>query len=288
MFIIIFALANIFFASASINSKNSPAKVIFWKPRSLFEVNDNNEPVYRSQSMYNQDVVKHLEESAKDVEIVVYFQSAGDNSIFLNDILKQSVLAAQSALVLPTIYASSATEVPMSEMLVSNHIIRSNAMKNAQELTLGAFHKFLSENKNSVLNNKRPDSFVISLESDSDADTMKKVHQFSSLSVPMLFVATEDSKSAIAPQQQGNYHRVLQTTAQKVSTVQGDIYYKPEGGEYAMYYANTYLYLTPDIFTGLMTGVFVFFVLLIGLNCLGSIQGPSSFVSKGPSVGREV
>jgi hypothetical protein len=42
------------------------------------------------------------------------------------------------------------------------------------------------------------------------------------------------------------------------------IYYKPEGAEYSIYYADTYLYLTPDIFTGLLTGIFVFFTLLVG------------------------
>jgi hypothetical protein len=31
----------------------------------------------------------------------------------------------------------------------------------------------------------------------------------------------------------------------------------------------------------------VFFVILTGLGCLGAIQGPSAFVNKAPSVGRE-
>ena len=66
------------------------------------------------------------------------------------------------------------------------------------------------------------------------------------------------------------------------------MYYKPEGAEYSIYYANTYLYMTPDLFTGLITGVFFFFVLLIGFNCLGQIQGPGSFVMKGPVVGKEM
>ena len=84
------------------------------------------------------------------------------------------------------------------------------------------------------------------------------------------------------------------TTVKKVvtmaSTSASDItskYYSPEGGEYAIYYADTYLYITPDIFTGLLTGIFMFFVALIGLNCLGAIQGNTTYVEKLPIVGKE-
>lgn len=65
------------------------------------------------------------------------------------------------------------------------------------------------------------------------------------------------------------------------------IYYSPEGAEFSIYYADTYLYITPDIFTGLLTGIFFFFVGLLGLKCLGNIQGMSTFYDKLPSVGRE-
>ncbi len=65
------------------------------------------------------------------------------------------------------------------------------------------------------------------------------------------------------------------------------IYYKPEGAEYSIYYADTYLYITPDIFTGLLTGIFFAFVVFIGVTCLGSIQGMSSFYDKLPVVGKE-
>jgi len=67
------------------------------------------------------------------------------------------------------------------------------------------------------------------------------------------------------------------------------IYYKPEGTEYAIYYADTYLYMTPDILTGTATGLFIFFVVLTGFTCMGDIQGASSFTSKEmqPTIGKE-
>ena len=74
-----------------------------------------------------------------------------------------------------------------------------------------------------------------------------------------------------------------------LSDVLDGIYYKPEGAEYSIYYASTYLYLTPDIFTGILSGLFFLFVVLTGVSCLGAIQGPSSFTHKEgiPAIGRE-
>ena len=55
-----------------------------------------------------------------------------------------------------------------------------------------------------------------------------------------------------------------------------------------MYKENTnYLYMTPDLFTGIMTALFFAFILYLGFSYLGGIQGPTTFVMKGPDVGRE-
>jgi hypothetical protein len=47
------------------------------------------------------------------------------------------------------------------------------------------------------------------------------------------------------------------------------------------------LYLTPDLFTGIMTFLFCAFVLLTGFSCLNQIQGPSTFVHVMPTLGKE-
>lgn len=83
-----------------------------------------------------------------------------------------------------------------------------------------------------------------------------------------------------------SFTRVLQSNKASSDLIDG-IYYKPSGAEYSIYYANTYLYITPDLFTGIMTGLFFGVVLLIGINCLGSIQGLNNFYDKLPSVGKE-
>ena len=56
---------------------------------------------------------------------------------------------------------------------------------------------------------------------------------------------------------------------------------------FEIYYDSTYLLITPDIFTGIMTGIFLFCVVLLGMTCLSSIQGPYSFADRNPVVGKE-
>jgi hypothetical protein len=63
--------------------------------------------------------------------------------------------------------------------------------------------------------------------------------------------------------------------------------YLPEGSEFTIYKGATYLYLTPEMFTGIMTALFMFFTMLIGFKCLGAISGSNTFVTKMPALGKE-
>jgi hypothetical protein len=48
-----------------------------------------------------------------------------------------------------------------------------------------------------------------------------------------------------------------------------------------------YVYMTPDLLAGILTGLLLVMIILIGLNCLGSIQTPSQFSDKPPPSSRE-
>ena len=82
--------------------------------------------------------------------------------------------------------------------------------------------------------------------------------------------------SYLVPKNAGQYQRILTATAAATPVIGFTIY---KGG--------SYLYMTPDLFTGIMTMLFCTFILYVGFKFLGGIQGPSSFVMKGPDVGRE-
>ena len=63
--------------------------------------------------------------------------------------------------------------------------------------------------------------------------------------------------------------------------------YLPEGSEYSIYYGDTYIYMTPEIFTGIMTGLFFIVTIGIGFSCLNGITNTYTFVSKMPHLGKE-
>ena len=86
---------------------------------------------------------------------------------------------------------------------------------------------------------------------------------------------------------EGHYSRILKTSSSSssssstsssaASSNSSTSSYSPEGSEYSIYYKGQYLYITPDIFTGLMTGLFFVFVLYIGLGRLSAIQVTTEF-----------
>ena len=187
---------------------------------------------------------------------------------------------------MPNVYKSDRKE--------KNVLDGSESMKNTKDIDLLSFVKIVQDHDVSAgsvigpMNNGKLDSYQIILTGhESEAEHMKTIATIASKNAnSILFVAIEEPmKNAILPAKSGEYSRVLKSSISS-SNVDG-IYYKPEGSEYAIYYADTYLYITPDIFTGLMTGIFVFFVLLTGYSCLGAIQGNSVYPSKMPVLGRE-
>lgn len=48
-----------------------------------------------------------------------------------------------------------------------------------------------------------------------------------------------------------------------------------------------YVYMTPNIFAGLLFGFLFVFVTYVGITCMGAIQGGDTFTDKMPSIGRE-
>jgi hypothetical protein len=138
----------------------------------------------------------------------------------------------------------------------------------------------------SSLRTQVPSRYVITLQDGpGERDSLRRIAAMNSPSSPISFVALDEpSANARAPTRKAHYSRLLTSSSSDVSD---GPYYSPEGAEFSIYFADTYLYITPDIFTGIMCGLFIFFTILIGLSCLSAIQTPSSFATKNPAVGRE-
>lgn len=161
----------------------------------------------------------------------------------------------------------------MMEIILSTDLFQEALIVNAKELK-----QQITANKNS---DQKIQVFKLTIEAD-DAD-LNDIIQADNKKILFLAMEEYDFKS-VGTKRTAHYRRIL---SEDNTNTPNSIYYEPEGTEFSIYYADTYLYITPDIFTGLMTGLFIFFVLLIGLSCLGSIQGMNNFYDKTPSVGKE-
>lgn len=261
---------------------NAPGKAVFW---SLSE-GRNAGANYQTQSFVTSQINGIFDNRAKANEIVALIKSADGRPILSHESVKESIRGSSDVIVLPNIYPSG---IEQEEAILA----KSASFENAKNVDLHAFIQILQahESNNGAvgpMNNGIIDSYVISLSGHaSEQDQMRTVAALSSKSSnsAILFAAADEPMHKAAfPVKIGHYSRLLSTASS--SNIDG-IYYKPEGSEYSIYYADTYLYITPDIFTGLMTGIFVFFVLLTGYSCLGAIQGNSIYPSKMPVLGRE-
>jgi hypothetical protein len=242
---------------------------------------------YRTVSMEVPDVDKMLDDHAQKNEIVAVFRTADGQPIFTHNAIKDAVKQASSPVVMPNIY-----QPPLSAGAEAHGPFGgAQVMENAQKMNLETFKQLLAaRHENGPLFNGRVDSYEVTVAGDAtDVTHMTEISQLAAElgpSCPIMFAAMDvPVSSAVAPAD-AQYSRIL-TTPQGSSNLLDGLFYKPEGTEYSIYYASTYLYITPDIFTGLLTGIFFAFTLLTGYSCLGYIQGNSSFPTKMPIVGKE-
>ena len=227
--------------------------------------------------------------SAAPEAVVVLTTSDGRASLAhssVSTLLLQEQQAGESVVVMPAVYAATegAKEGTKAAILGA---VATAAKSSVQKLSLGEFLTRVREpdaSKNPLQNNKL-DAFEVVLTGHESEQALMKELSSSVASSNTLVVAMQEP-TATAPKTIAHYSRIL---ASKSSNIIDGIYYKPEGAEYSIYYADTYLYLTPDIFTGLLSGFFFLATALIGVSCMNNIQGPTSFSHKEnvPAIGRE-
>lgn len=238
--------------------------------------------------------------------------SDSNTNIYNHCMLKNDIVNDASVMMYTSIYQPF--DVSVSHISLDNLNINNKKTK-ISSMTMSDFLQHLNEQQElsitgkSILNDNIMDMYNVDMNMDMEAMkmAMDRLQQLSSTLVsPVTFMIVEQPQvNAFLPpsliQMLPYTRRQLASNATNTNTTNisyyqpttGDlgninsIYYKPEGGEYAIYYADTYLYITPDIFTGIMTGLFMFFVLYTGYSCLGSIQGASSFVMKPIPNGKE-
>lgn len=285
---VVFAIFCQSIPSKSEGSISHPGKAIFWSPSTK---ESKTTPEYLTQSIDIRKLGSLLDAKAQNFEVVVYFRShAETRELFNNKQVRRAILQSESSTVLPYVYFSSETDFADSSVV----------LKESKKVSADGLLEML-ETEDSSFSNGRIDAFEVTLSGNNEIDynliseiSRNAAELSASKGATILFVVVEEpiisSSSTMGDMttstvSEAHFSRVLASSISSLNT--DGLYYKPEGCEYAMYYAATYLYITPDIFTGLFTGIFMFFVCLTGYTCMGSIQGNSTFPNKMPVVGKE-
>jgi len=259
---------------AVVNAASAPGRALLW---SSHRSGDSalTPPAYRSQTSTYHDVhnlIQNEVSSNVNMDMVVVFCSDQEltNDFFTQRHFSDSIRGSEHAIVMPNVYHDRSTlGAPFC-----SHIQDSPLMKDKQMLSVDEMLSTLSSTTPLTTKN-----FFVTLQAPSDTNAasfetlLNKLHEKNAL-----IIGLQEPQRA-APMTKGHYTRLLQTT--------DTTNYNPAGTEFTIYYQNTYLYLTPDLFTGLMTFLFCSVVLLIGFGCMNQIQGPSQFVHIMPTLGKE-
>lgn len=260
----------------NICASNLPGRAILWTPSNQ-EVAST--PEYTSFCRDSHEVASMVEDFAATKEVLVIFCSSEPEQFYQHDDFSNSIQQADSAAIISNVFHPSNTD-ENSDSLCS--IVRDNdriSKNGIKDVSLTDMKNVLS-NPNELLSNKKLDTFVVSLKSE-EFDDMSSIHQLASATNgEAVFVGLQEP-SSVAPVRSAIYHRLLQNGNETEDE------YLPEGTEFTIYKDGTYLYITPDIFTGLMTGLFMFFVMLIGYGCMNAIQGNDCYPNKLPTLGKE-
>jgi hypothetical protein len=201
----------------------------------------------------------------RDFTVMFCSEQEESNEFFTAPHFATSIKESEHAVMMPNVYNSHENHglTLCSHAAESSHVVSVDEMMTTLSSPTPSSHR----------------SFMIPLHGSEHTTPsvqalLKELHQKNALIVGL------QSPEVAAPSARGHYTRLLEESNQ-------DSNYNPEGTEFTIYYQNTYLYLTPDLFTGLMTFLFAVFVLMTGFSCLNQIQGPSTFVHVMPTLGKE-
>lgn len=269
------ALISIFVLCVNlVESSGGAGKVAFWSLGISDASKAKND--YQTKAVENSHVNRFLEENSGKYDKIVLLKSQDSSSVLsvkdVNDVFE----ASPTKTVMSSVYNSNRDQI-------ADQILSSETFRNHKKVSIDdELKKELTTPRESP-NKVGTNTYEVTLGTGQDAKAFFADMQERGIAI--LWIAVEEPTLVSKSSRQltatpAHYSRILASTS-------NNVYYEPEGTEFSIYYADTYLYITPDIFTGLMTGLFIFFVLLIGLTCISNIQGTNHFVDKLPPVGRE-
>ena len=238
-----------------------PSTAFLWYPHHRFDEappSSNNQLVnkFTTRSLTLNQFSNIFSKHALDAKIIVFVDSFDQN---LKTDLKKSISDSSSKYeILSSIYKDKNNKSAMESIL--EHPL----LKSAKLLSL---HEII----NTLENNEMLGTYRTHISNKNDLKALDKLANIGKGQVLMIAI---DESDALLPNLKSQYSRRLSSST---TLAQG----------FSIWYDSDYLYITPDIFTAIMTGLFLTAAAFIGFTCLGAIQGPSSFVDRNPTVGKE-
>lgn len=269
MFLFSFALCACVILASKVEN-NDPGRVAIWSVggQSSSSLHDTKSYVF------SQVKDKFLKETSSSDSIVFLTPKSSSANLFSLSSVSSSFDSATSGVAFPFIYrtdesilmSSFASKVDMENRKTIVEFAQD--VKNAWNLEQGSVAKKIFVE----LSTEDSQNAVLIEEISNAAKKAGKKISF--------VVVREPAMNAMLPEMHETLSRKLASTSSSSigNTTEISIF---------SIYNGPYLYITPDIFTGIMTGLFVAFVLYMGLSCLGEIQGASSFVLKPIPIGKE-
>jgi hypothetical protein len=264
------------FASAAV-----PGRMAVWKVR---QKDESGVVQHHTLSVSAHQAAEHIHRTASDGSLLVVVRSLSSvpGELLAQNEVASEIRTSQSSQVFSYVHRSAQDgDKNIAEYLFQGRTVRSAPLSTAVQ-QLQEDNSFVEQVLDVTV-----DASEVSL-LPKLFEVMRKRNDLKDVS---FVVVEEPSADAVMPAERANYARLLSgdgskddgTSAPTVSPAPAPI----AGAEFSIYYNGAYLYITPDIFTGLMTALFMVGVALTGLSCMGSIQGMSSFYDRVPSNGRE-
>ena len=304
--------------SGEIRASRGAGRVAMWRPAAS-SLGKDLEPSYFTASLFSTDLAEHIREhttpaspassasvSMNAVTVVLRSPSSQDSVLSVAGV-RESLRQSPAAHIVTDVYgaqdlsvvkaAQQAQQVPSTPASIEEAV----AYISSRDVTESAAAA-------SVLD-------VMVSSSPQDASALQALHRAAAKlntrtqgKVRVLFLAVDECTAATAPASSASYlsaHEVQmqgQSTARRLSSSSGGQRRnetgtdtareaRSAGTEFSIYHSGNYLYMTPVILTGYITGGALLAIVLVGLSCtndLSNTQDMSWTDEKGiPAIGRE-
>lgn len=297
MFRMTFILVLLFIALSNlVAAVDQPSNIYFWFPHHRFdEINDNTDNIPKQQeqdktfttrTITSNQIDSFVNRHSSDANIIVFVDSYSNK---VKDKLKHSISHnSRKFEVLSSVYTDE-----NSKKLPSHAILENDIIKTAESTSIKNVFEHIQNNKNSNNKDSKKQVYRTQIKADSDITTLDSIAKLGSSksNSNVLFIMVEEGKKpSFAPKEESKLltqEYEEQETRRLASSSSSSSSSSKHNQGLSIWYDEDHLYITPDIFTAIMTSLFLTAGAFIGLTCLGAIQGPKSFVDRSPTVGRE-